>query len=53
MAVNMAEAHTQIAGATVTDDAVVPGWSEKTDVTILLVKAVATAAKTVRHPMRV
>lgn len=47
MALNMAQAHSQVACATVTDDAIVSHWSEKTDVTILLVKAVATAAKAV------
>lgn len=47
MALNMAQAHGDIACATVTDDAIVPNWSAKTDVTILLVRAVATAAKAV------
>lgn len=44
MALNMARAHSEVSPATVTDDAVVPHWTDETDVTILLVKAVATAA---------
>ena len=45
MARNMALAHAEVAAATVTDEAVVPHWSADTDVTILLIRAVAAAAK--------
>lgn len=44
MALNMAQAHAEVSLATVTEDAVVPQWADETDITILLVKAVATAA---------
>lgn len=47
MAINMARAHAEVASATVTDDAVVQHWSSRTDVTVLLVRAIADAAKTV------
>jgi pyruvate dehydrogenase E2 component (dihydrolipoamide acetyltransferase) len=45
MARNMALAHAEVATATVTDEAVVPHWTAATDVTILLARAVAAAAK--------
>jgi pyruvate dehydrogenase E2 component (dihydrolipoamide acetyltransferase) len=44
MALNMARAQSEVSPATVTDDAIVPQWTAKTDITILLVKAVAKAA---------
>lgn len=44
MAVNMAHAHAEVATATVTDDAIVQHWGKDTDVTILLVRAIAAAA---------
>jgi pyruvate dehydrogenase E2 component (dihydrolipoamide acetyltransferase) len=44
MARNMAQAHAEVAAATVTGEAVVPHWSSETDVTILLVKAAGAAA---------
>lgn len=44
MALNMARAHSEVSPATVTDDAIVPHWTAETDINILLVKAVATAA---------
>lgn len=44
MALNMARAHAEVSPATVTDDAVVPHWTADTDVTILLVEAIARAA---------
>lgn len=45
MALNMARAHAQVVPATLTDDAAVPHWSGATDVTILLAKAIASAAR--------
>jgi pyruvate dehydrogenase E2 component (dihydrolipoamide acetyltransferase) len=44
MALNMARAQSEVSPATVTDDAIVPQWTDETDMTILLVKAVAKAA---------
>lgn len=44
MALNMARAQSEVSSATVTDDATVSHWTEETDITVLLVKAVATAA---------
>lgn len=47
MAQNMAKARAEVVPATVTDDALVPSWTAETDVTILLVKAIAAAAMSV------
>ncbi len=45
MALTMSQAHSEVVPVTITDDADIAAWDENTDITMRLIRAIATACK--------